>query len=223
LTGNLTFRGWAAADGLRVLAVDVLIDGVNYGRAQYGLPRNDVCQTLGFTSPNCPNIGFTFSLNSVTGAIPLPNGEHLVQLRIQDETGRFTLVPETPLSFRVDNEANTPPTGVLVTPRRNERVSGTVHIYGYAWDPDGSVRTVQLLVDGIARAVLPYGEPRPSECEALPNVTACPNIGFWFEWNSRTVLNGPHVIGIRLIDDRGRATIIPQDAESGQTVIVANE
>ncbi|HET8550532.1 MAG TPA: hypothetical protein VFL57_21120, partial [Bryobacteraceae bacterium] len=222
VTGNVTFRGWAAADNLRILGIDVLIDGVNYGRAAYGMSRADVCQGLGFTSPNCPGIGFQFSVNSVTGAIPLPNGEHLVQIRIQDETGRFTLYPETPLAFRVNNEANLPPTGVLVTPRHNDRLSGTVLIYGYAWDPDRSVRTVQLLVDGAVRGTLPYGEARPTECAALPDVKACPNIGFYLEWNTKTVLNGPHVLGVRLTDDRGRAVTIPQDAANGLTVIVAN-
>jgi hypothetical protein len=222
VTGNVTFRGWAAADNVRITGIDVLIDGVNYGRATYGQARPDVCSSLGFTSPNCPNVGFIFAVNSVTGFIPLPNGEHLLQIRVQDETGRFTTLPEAAVRFRVNNEANQPPTGVLVVPRHNQQISGTVLVYGYAWDPDGRIATVQLLVDGVVRATMPYGEARPSECEFLPDVGACPNIGFSMEWNSRTVLNGPHVLGIRFVDDRGRAVIVPQNAVNGLTVIVAN-
>jgi hypothetical protein len=70
---------------------------------------------------------------------------------------------------------------------------------------------------------LPYGEARTTECSALPDVAACPNIGFWHQWNTNTVLNGPHVVGVRLIDDRGTAVIVPQNAGNGLTVIVENE
>jgi hypothetical protein len=111
---------------------------------------------------------------------------------------------------------------VLVVPTHGERVSGTVLIYGYGWDPDGRITGVQLVVDGATRATMPYGEARPSECGTLPDVAACPNIGFSMQWNSRTVLNGPHVLGIRLIDNTGRAVIIPQNAVNGLTVIVDN-
>jgi hypothetical protein len=104
----------------------------------------------------------------------------------------------------------------------NARVSGNILVWGYAWDPDGRVQTVQLLVDGTVRATLPYGDPRPGECPALSDAPACPNIGFAHDLNTKTLLNGPHVLGIRLVDDRGRATVIPQNAAGGMTIIVEN-
>lgn len=216
------FRGYAAAPNLRIVGIDILVDGITYGRAMYGQPRADVCNSLGFTSPNCPGIGWTFNLNTSSGPVPLPDGEHLLQVRIQDETGRFTTYPETPVAFRVANGPNASPTGVLATPVNGQRVSGTILIWGYAGDPDGGIRTVQLLVDGVVRGTLPYGDTRPGECASLPDVGACPNIGFWHDFNTRTLLNGPHVLGIRLVDDRGRAAIIPQNAAGGMTIIVEN-
>lgn len=222
VTGNITIRGYAFAENLRIAGIDILIDGISYGRAQYGMPRPEVCSAAGITAPNCPAVGFFFSVNSVTGAFPLPNGEHLLQVRIQDETGRFTTYPENSVRFRVNNALNQPPVGVLATPTHGQRVSGTILIYGYAYDPDGRIETVQLLVDGIIRSTLPYGEARTTECTALPGVAACPNIGFWHQWNTNTVLNGPHVLGIRLLDDRGRAVVVPQNAVNGLTVIVEN-
>ena len=113
--------------------------------------------------------------------------------------------------------------GAFVTPANGQRVSGSILIYGYAWDPDGKIGMVQFLIDGAVRATLPYGEARMTECSALPDVAACPNIGFSHQWNTNTVLNGPHVVGVRLIDDRGRAVIVPQNAGNGLTVIVENE
>jgi len=77
-------------------------------------------------------------------------------------------------------------------------------------------------VDGVVRATLPYGDPRPGECPALGDIPPCPNIGFWHDFNTKTVLNGPHVLGVRLVDDRGRAVIVPQNAASGLTIIVDN-
>lgn len=222
VSGNLMIRGYALAENLRVAGVDVLIDGITYGRAQYGVPRPEICSAAGITAPNCPAAGFQFSVNSATGAYPLPNGEHVLQVRIQDETGRFTLYPEDGVKFRVNNALNQPPTGVLVTPTHGQTVSGTILVYGYAYDPDGRIAAVQLLVDGAVRATLPYGEARTSECTALPEVAACPNIGFWHQWNTNTVLNGPHVLGIRLVDDRGRAVVVPQNAVNGLTLIVQN-
>ena len=156
------------------------------------------------------------------GFIPLPNGEHQLQLRVQDETGRFTLHPDTPVTLRVNNAANQPPRGVLAAPTHNQRVSANILVWGYGWDPDGRVETVQLLVDGVVRATLPYGETRPGECPAIGDIPPCPNIGFSADFNTRTLLNGPHVFGIRLIDDKGRASVIPQNAVNGLTIIVAN-
>ena len=167
-------------------------------------------------------MGFALAVNSVSGSIPLPNGEHLLRLRIQDETGRFTLYPETPLTIRVNNEANQAPQGVMTSPNNGERVSGNLLVWGWAWDPDGNIQTVQLLVDGIIRATVPYGETRPEQCAELPGVSACPNIGFWYNFNTRSVLNGPHVLGIRLNDDRGKAVVIPQESQNGRTIIVQN-
>jgi hypothetical protein len=198
-----------------------VIDGVNYGSANR-MPRPEGCNELGVSSPDCPLVGFMLNVNSVTGAVPLPDGEHRLQVRVLDEAGRLTLYPETPISFRVNNGLNQAPTGVLSTPVDGQRVSGTIPVWGYAWDPDGRIQTVQLLVDGVIRATLPYGDPRPGECPALGNPQPCPNIGFWHDLNTKTLLNGPHVLGIRLIDDRGRSAIIPQFSRNGMTIIVAN-
>ena len=190
--------------------------------AGFGMMRASECEALEFESPNCPLIGFSLTINSVTGSIPLPDGEHRLQVRVLDETGRLTLYPETPMTFRVNNGANLPPTGVLATPVNGQRVSGEILVWGYAWDPDGTIRTAELLIDGVVRARLPYGDPRPGECPAIGNPAPCPNIGFWHHLNTRTLLNGPHVLGIRLIDDRGQVVVVPRNAQYGLTIIVEN-
>ncbi|MFN0168413.1 MAG: M36 family metallopeptidase [Bryobacteraceae bacterium] len=222
VSDTATVRGWVVAGDLRVVAVDILVDGITYGRAAYGMPRTDVCDTINPRPPNCPGVGFTFPLNTRTGIIPLTNGAHTLQLRVQDETGRLTLVPASPQRLEVNNRGNQLPTGALVAPANNERLKGDIAIYGHAWDPDGRIVAVQLLWNGEIRATVPYGRPRPEACAALPDVTACPNIGFEMGFDTRGLPNGPAVLGIRLVDDRGGAVIIPNAVRSGMNVIIDN-
>jgi hypothetical protein len=222
VTGSTPIRGYAYAPDLRILAVDILIDGLTYGRATYGQRRDEVCRDLPNRPPNCPNVGFSFTLDSAGGEVRLPNGRHSLQARVLDEAGRYTLLPATPITINVENAANLPPTGVLATPGANARLSGTVKIWGYAWDLDGTVETVQLLIDGVIYGNPKYGDERAQQCATLPDVKACPNIGFDFDFDTTQVSNGLHQLGIRIVDDKGRAAIVPGSAAFGINVFIQN-
>jgi hypothetical protein len=52
-----------------------------------------------------PAIGFRFSLNTRNGLVPVPDGNHQLQMRVRDETGRLTVIPVTPIAFIVKNGA----------------------------------------------------------------------------------------------------------------------
>lgn len=208
--------------GVRVQTVDVIIDGVAYGRAGYNVARQDVCAGPASGSVNCPGVGFNFTLNTATGSPTLTNGAHSLQVRATDASGRTTLIPEIPISFVVANPQNVPPKGVLTTPTNMERVSGVIRLSGYAWDPDGRVVGAQLLLNGALRANARYGLPRPEACAELPDVTACPNIGFEVDLDTRALPNGLYTFGIRLVDDRGAAVVIPAVTATGINVVVNN-
>jgi hypothetical protein len=154
--------------------------------------------------------------------VQLPNGDALLQVRARDESGRFTLIPENPVRLVVENETSEPPTGVLQHPQPNQRISGIVNIWGWAWDPDGTVRAAELLVDGITYMTLGYGDERAAQCAALPGVAACPNIGFWGDFDTSRLSNGLHSLGVRLRDDKGRTTIIPRLGPNGINITVDN-
>ncbi len=218
VSGTIAVRGYAVADTVRVSFVDVLIDGVNYGRALYGAPRNDICGALP-GRPNCPNIGFTFNLNTA-GSLPVVNGTHTLSIRAMDSLTRLTTLQT--ITFTVSNEANRMPTGVLTSPRPGERLKGTVRISGHAWDRDGRITRVGLVMDNILVAIVPYGRPRPQECAQLPDVTACPNIGFEMDYDTRALTNGLHTLGIQLTDDRGATVMIPNLIRAGMNVVVEN-
>ncbi|MBI3207314.1 MAG: M36 family metallopeptidase [Candidatus Solibacter usitatus] len=219
ISGTVTVRGYAYAKDLLVSAVDILIDGVTYGRAQYGVVRTDICGT---TSPgaNCNTVGFQFNLNTRTGSIFLSNGNHTMQMRVQDESGRYTVVGDA-VSVTVNNENTGPSRGVLVSPRPNDVLSGTVRITGHAWDPAGRITSAVLVVGGFGY-LMNYGRPRPEECAALPGIPACPNIGFEYDLDTRRLPNGPQILSIRLTNDRGTVTTFPLVNSDGINVFVRN-
>ena len=221
VAGRVLVRGYALAEEVRVVSADILVDGVTYGSAMYGQERADACAGLA-GRPNCPRVGFQLNLDTASTALPMPNGRHTLAARVQDETGRFTLIPETPITIVVRNPENQLPMGALETPRRNDRLRGTARISGHAYDPDGRVTTVSLLVDGQLLTTVPYGLPRPEACAQLQQTAACPNIGFELDLDTRRIANGPRVLGIRLLDDRGGAVTIPRDNRNGINVFVEN-
>lgn len=145
-----------------------------------------------------------------------------MQLRVLDQTGRYTLVPDFPVPFTVKNGPQPVPVGAVTSIKPNDRLSGTVSVSGYAYSPGGRVTSVVLLVDGAGIALASYGRPRPAECANLPQVAACPNIGFSLDLDTRTLTNGSHVIGMRITNDAGIAVTVPDQVRSGMNVTVDN-
>ena len=144
-----------------------------------------------------------------------------MQLRVLDETGRYTLLGN-PMPFTVKNGPQTFPTGALTSIKPNDRISGIVSVSGYAYSPGGAVTSVVLLVDGSGLALATYGQPRPAECATLPGVAACPNIGFNVNFDTRTLTNGNHVIGVRITNNLGLGVTVPDLVRNGMNVVVDN-
>jgi extracellular elastinolytic metalloproteinase len=221
--GIFQVTGWAHAGELRVAGVDVLIDGITYATASYGLSRNDVCNAILPRPVNCPNVGFVANINSLRGAIVLPDGEHKMQIRVRDESGRLTLLPEQPVTFTVDNGPNQLPVGAIETLTNGQTVRGVITIRGWAYDPDGTISLVRVLSNGAFVSTARYGIARPDICATLPDVTACPAIGFELEYDTRLMPNGPGRLGVILTDNRGTNVIVPNLVDGGLNVVVDNQ
>ena len=84
LSGVATVSGWAF-DDVMVSKVEILIDGVVDGTADYGQPRPDVAQAFPNLSP--VNVGFTYSLTTTK----FTNGMHLLTIRSTDTSNNFAL------------------------------------------------------------------------------------------------------------------------------------
>ena len=221
VSGNVTVRGWAAVNDRRVLVAEILVDGVNLGRATYGQVRNDICNPLSPRPPDCPRVGFSFTLDTRTGVIAIPNGTHTIAARIIDDGLRLFTLPGVTITVNNATPASEPQI-VLTSPKVNERLAGTVHISGYAWAANAKVARVQIFIDGVIPVDARYGGARPEACAQLPDVAACPAIGFDLDYDTTKLANGPHTIFVLAVDDRGGVGLLPANSLYGLNVVVQN-
>ncbi|HEV2447059.1 MAG TPA: M36 family metallopeptidase, partial [Candidatus Sulfopaludibacter sp.] len=222
IKGTLTVKGYAYIAGLRVTAVDTLIDGFVYGPTGYGVPRTDICGSLTPAPPNCPVVGFLANLDTVQATPPIPDGPHTLQVRVRDQTGRLTLYPGTPLHITVQNGPAAPVIGVLESPLPNATLSGTVTLSGYIYSTGQKIVAGLVIVDDVSLGLVKLGVPRPDVCPLLPNAGACPNIGFTFTLDTTKLPNGPHVLGIQGVNGRGDSAIFPSQVANGINIFVQN-
>lgn len=223
IKGILNVKGYAYDADLRISSVDTLIDGFVYPGTLYGSTRTDICGTLSPKPSNCNAIGFQGQFDTVEGYPPLPDGAHTLQIRVRDQTGRYTLYPATPLHITVANGPAAPVVGVLETPAPNSTLSGVVTLSGYMYSAGQKILGGVLLVDGnVFGASFASNLPRPDVCGSLPKADACPNIGFSIKLDTTKLLNGPHVIGIEGFNARGDYALFPLIVSAGMNVTVQN-
>ncbi len=220
--GSVTIRGYAAANDVRITAVDTLIDGVSYGPTSYGIRRTDICGTLTPAPVNCPAIGFQFSLDTLNELPPIGDGPHTVQMRVLDETGRYTLVPDAPVNFTVKNGVRGSVVGAITSVQPGATLTGTVDISGYAYAVGTTISRAVLVVDGTFNyGTITLGQARPEVCSTLPNVPACPNIGFTISFDTTRLGNGPHTLAVAVITPSS-TVFVPQVGSPVLSVVVKN-
>jgi N-acetylmuramoyl-L-alanine amidase len=200
-SGLTTVSGWAIdnalAPGTAIGTVQVKIDGTAVGTAVYGLSRPDVCNAFP-GRPDCPNVGFTFSLNTTT----LSPGAHLLTVTAADTDA----TPDSG-SWSITIQMSGPPSVFIDTPAQGSVVSGTVTIAGWAVDNTTvvgtAIRSVQVKVDGVVVGNATYGVSRPDVCNAYPGRPDCPNVGFTYQLNTATLTSGQHTITVSATDSDG--------------------
>ncbi len=222
VSGNLTVRGYAAINDLRILSVDTLIDGISFGPTTYNIARADICGTLAPVPMNCPAIGFQLVINTRTGTPPLQDGDHTLQIRVRDETGRLTILPDSKVSFKLKNGTVDFPKGALTSHKAGDTLTGTVQLAGYAYSQTGTIRNVVVIYDNQFADLARYGTPAAEVCAALPGVAACPNIGWTFDLDTSRLSNGNHKIAVQITDSAGVITNLPSIGQPTISVTVKN-
>ncbi|MGB7758939.1 MAG: Ig-like domain-containing protein, partial [Bryobacteraceae bacterium] len=213
VSGTVSVSGWAIDNastiGTAISAVQVLVDGTVVGTATYGVNRPDVCAVYP-GRPGCPNVGFTYSLN--TAALAL--GSHTIAVTATDsasppDTGSAsaTVTVTAPVVI---------PSVHIDAPAPGATVSGTVSVAGWAIDNASTVGTaigaVEVLVDGTAVGAATYGINRLDVCAVYPGRPGCPNVGFTYSLNTAGLTLGSHTITVTATDsasppDTGSASV----------------
>ena len=222
VNGTLTVRGYAAIEDLRILSVDTLIDGITFGPTAYGVTRTDICGTLKPVPLNCPSIGFQLSINTRTGIPPIQDGEHALQIRVRDELGRLTMLPDSTVKFTVKNGVVQLPQGAITSIKSGDKLSGTVTLSGYAYSGAGPIRQVIVIYDNLFADLAKYGVASPAACESLKGVTACPNIGWTLDLDTKRLGNGNHIVTVQISDSTGAFTTLPSVGQPTVSFAVQN-
>jgi hypothetical protein len=151
------------------------------------------------------------------------DGQHTMKVRVRDETGRFTVLDDSAVTFTVSNGADAGIVGVLTTPKNNDKLSGTVTLSGYAYSPGHTILAAAVILDSaVVIGTATVNQPAPDVCKGLTGVDACPNIGFTFNFDTTKVLNGLHILGVELLNDAGEFVIIPTAVNGGIDIFVQN-
>ena len=192
VTGTITVSGWTLdtmAGGTPISFVQVFVDGAYVGDASYGVSRPDVCAS--FPGPNCPNVGYTFLLNTGNYA----QGSHVVTVTAIDSSSP-PLTNSASASFTVNAPS---PSGLDVyidSPTNGTVLHGMVNVDGWAIGPPNGfgIALVQILVDGQPNGYATYGANRPDVCAAYPGRPACPNVGFTYQLQTSLLSLGTHTL-----------------------------
>ena len=234
--GVLPIHGWALDDD-GVAAVDILVDGIVVGRAQYGRQRPGVTDSFpGFPDSAAP--GFAFQLDTTHYL----NGLHRVSARILSNSGEIRGLNTITLQF-TNLSHNLIPFGGIDFPQPDAELFGRCNvldpnrvysvILGHALDVgverrDHGVGYVELLIDGSLREnsiqdchfSVPegglsdcYGMRRLDIAQVYPNLSDGPHAGFRFVIDIGLLLNqgytpGRHILTIRAGDVAGQVTKI---------------
>jgi Bacterial Ig domain/Beta-propeller repeat len=202
ISGSTTISGWALDSaggiGTAISGVQVKVDGVVVGNATYGTSRPDVCAAYP-GRPGCPNVGFTYSLNTLT----LTAGAHTVTVSATDSDG----TPDVGSASVSITVLETPPTVYIDAPAPGAIVSGVVTVAGWAIDSTTSIGTaigsVQIKVDGVLLGNASYGTVRSDVCGAWPGRPGCPNVGFTYALNTAGLSMGSHSVTAVATDTDG--------------------
>ena len=186
-SGTQTFSGWAMDGTSAMSKVNIAIDDVSYGSAQYGLNRADACYYG--NRPGCPNVGWAFPFDTTQ----LDDGYHTLTVTA------FTAdsVPRQTTSFLSFSTANASgPEMYVDVPSPSSTQAGVFNISGWAMNATSLVGAVTISVDGNSYGTASYGASRPDVCQVIGSYPGCPTVGWSFALNTAGLANGGHTLTV---------------------------
>lgn len=224
-------RGWALDTGTRteigrVDYVELLIDGVRWNSTDncgfnsvfgayancYGMPRYDVARFYP-TYPDSPMSGYMFTLDvGAMLALQVPPGRHILKVRVGDNQGTFAELPSRdgiPVTFTCAEETHDFATlGFIDIPTTFDYVGGATMFSGWAYDEDGGIAAIEMVIDGLSVGTAQYGFPRPDVAAVYPYLFNSTNSGWRFVMDTTQLSNARHRLVVRVTDVHGHVSEI---------------
>jgi hypothetical protein len=220
--GVVAVKGWV----LDINAVDnikIYVDGTFVNTADINLPRPDVLNVFPtyVLSPTA-NPGFITSFF----AAAFSNGAHVLTVLVTESDDPVHPITLATIPLTVDNSINQPPFGYIDIPGPVgvEGANSAFPISGWALDDTG-VDHVDFMIDGLIMAgavccnvpsTYPgssassavFGTTRPDVQAAFPQVPHSIFSGFQANIDSTSLVDGIHVITVRVTDVDGASRVI---------------
>ncbi|XJZ29158.1 Ig-like domain-containing protein [Bacillota bacterium Lsc_1132] len=183
IQGDTIIKGWSL-DGNGVKKIEVLVDGITVGAAQYGLARPDVKSV--FPEYQNANAGYQYTLNAKN----LKNGSHTITVKEIGNDGTTSVIGN-----QIINVQNLPAKGDIDNPKANSTIKGTIDVKG--WFLDGSdVSKVEIFVDGAYMGAAQYGSFRPDVANVYPAYNN-KNSGFQYSIDTLRLSEGKHTLTVK--------------------------
>lgn len=187
--GITNLSGWFL-DASGVSEVEVLVDGLIVGQAQYGIARTDVQKF--FPEYQNANAGYKFALDTKQ----LSDGWHSITVKETGKNGASSQLE----NIRV-NVKNMGLIGAIDAPSNGSVAKGISTVRGWFLDHEG-VNRVDVLVDGKIVGQANYGISRPDVLNVLPEYNNA-NAGYEFALDTKNYSNGTHTIAVRATGKNG--------------------
>ncbi len=206
----LTVSGWVV-DGLTLQpSVEVLIDGTSFANVNTMLSRPDVCGVYSW-SLNCPTPGFVAYVDTTL----LTDGAHTLEVQATAVTGKRISRTTPFVSSNVMLDTANGQHVFVETPASGTTLSGVVGVEGWAISTAATVQSLDISIDGLPIAEAQYGLSRPDVCKVYPNSKGCPNVGWYYSLDTRTLADGLHTLQVIETTSLGSESI-------AQKLVVAN-
>jgi len=206
--GQATFSGWALDDATLISRIDFIVDGTVVGSGNYFyIARPDVCVIFP-NRPGCPNVGWSYSINT----FGLSNGTHTFTVRAVSETNAQATASAT---FTVQNEVGLNGTHLTIdVPAAGAAaLSGQASASGWALSQYNYVSAVNVTIDGGAATPATFFS-RPDVCAVYPDAPSCPNVGWYYGFDTTVLANGVHRLNVTAVPQNNGSGSLPSATQS---------
>jgi len=201
-SGTAAFAGWAVSTSGTISSVQIFVDGVAQGNAQYGVARPDVCAAYPGRA-GCPNVGWTFSLDTTF----LTNTTHMLEADATSSTGEHATMSR---AFSVSNSYAGNPIRISIDQPAGDAspYEGLAQFSGWAIDPSSAITSVAISIDGVPYGAAQYGLSRPDICSSYPGAVGCPNVGWSILVDTTHLTDGIHSLGVTVTAANGSHSVV---------------